>query len=343
MKPYFQDEAIRAVHAYIRGDKVHDKALCLAGPPGSGKTMTVHYVAELLGRKVVTFHGDEDEDIDALLRSSSLFGPRLIVVDEVSQSVPLAKLLAQRAVLTTTDLYDGVMKTMRTKVHVVRMHVYSPNEVTAILCKKFPQISVEVGATVASQCGTDIRYAENMLTYALATAKAKKPGHKTVLTPSDAQFDLFKDVERAFAGHQNSGIQSGDFFMYSSMLQANAPVRAKKLVRVMDGFAHLDVMDASLEFTSEQLMDATATVLALTQPAPKPITMPMFPNPGNKIKNLQAAADSRSHDAVSLYERIAAMNVSGRVTKAHAWYHEDADIRALRKTPFKGTSLATTG
>lgn len=331
MKPLFQDETLRALSAYVNGTPT--KVLCLVGPPGIGKSACVAYIANQYEKQIVTW--DEDDDLAECLRTSSLRGPRLVVVDDApvpASLVPL--LLSQRAILLTTDLYDGPFHGLRHKLQLVRLHVYTAFEVASILKQRF-SVSGEVLLAVANVCAPDVRYSETTLGYALSTAKAKRPGHKSILTVKDLNFDLFADVQRAFQGQHTSGVQSGDYFMYLAMLQTNAPVRATRLVKLLDGFSTLDILETSKSFSMEALHDFTASTLtAYTQPKSISLDMPKIPNPGSRATILKRAADTQSNDVETMYARIRSMDIPDRITAKHPWYDPDPDVRAARKRPF---------
>jgi hypothetical protein len=256
-------------------------------------------------------------------------------VDEPTEHVNVDELLKARAVLLTTSLYEGTMKTLRTKVKVVHLHVYTKLETSAILQSLFP-VSPAIADMVAEQCAPDIRYASNMLSFAVRTAKAKKPRSDgpSLLAPHDVEFDLFRDVNSAFCGKTTTGVGSSDFFLYECMLQSNCVLRTKKLNRVLDAFSQLDVAETALVLPVDTLIDTTAIITNLCFQSNLQLAMPRIPNAGKRLDLLREASRCREN-AIVCFERLLAMEVPPRLTKKHEFYHENADVRAIMRTPWK--------
>jgi len=330
MLPRFQETAYKALLDYLQTPKTPSACLCLVGPPGTGKTYLVDLAAKALGYKVVQH--DDEEDIKETSASSSLFGKRLLVIDEPDEALPLSVLAKKRAIVVSTNAYEGPMKTMRTKLRLVRMHEYTSDELATLLMSH--TASAAAAKMLGTQCAPDMRYALTMLDFATRTAKAKRPGGQSILCAHDCEFDLFRDVKNAFAGTPNTGVGSSDFFLYSTMLQTNCLLRTKKLLKVLDAFAHLDVLEDSHELPVDSLIDFAHAISNLCQvPSNLPLSMPRIANPGKKEKLLREAAKTRENSLVC-YERLLAIDAPDRLTKKNEWYHEDADVRALLKRPF---------
>lgn len=331
----FQDSALKAVHTYWTGTP--SKVLCLYGPPGCGKTECVNVVAKHLGRTV--FDRSEEEPTghtgstgSSHTSSQSLRGPSCFILDEPDESLDLDNLLKTKTIVLTTDIYDGPLKHCRQKLQIVNLHRYTASEVCMILRQTYT-VSSDVLSAIANVSGTDIRYAKILLDYALATAKAKRPGHKTIVTTKDLSFDLFADAENAFQKLPTSGLQSADFFLYLNLLQTNCVLRTKKVTKVLDAFSIVDVVESRQELPMQDLH--TLVEYSLLDPLPGSLSMPKIPNPGKKMDLLKLAGDTRSNEYATCVERIACMNVPDRITKKHEWYHESADVRALRKAPYE--------
>jgi hypothetical protein len=297
--------------------------------------MLVERAAKELQRRVVTYSDEDDFDLRAIVRSSSLFGPFVLVVDEPTENVNVDELVKARAVILTTNLYEGSMKTLRTKVKVVHLHVYTKPETSSILQSVFP-VAPAIADLVAEQCAPDIRYASTMLTFAVRTAKAKKAKSDgpSLLAPHDVEFDLFRDIGSAFRGNTTTGVGSSDFFLYECMLQTNCVVRTKKLNRVLEAFSQLDVAETALVLPVDTLIDTTSSITKLCFDAALPLSMPRIPNPGKRLDLLREASRCRDSSIVC-FERLLAMDVPARLTKKHELYHENADVRAIMRTPWK--------
>jgi hypothetical protein len=337
----FQEVAYKSLLDYLKApmdSSSSQQCLCLCGPPGVGKSMLMERAAQELNRRLVIFSDEEDFDLKAIVRSSSLFGPFLLVVDEPTESVAVEDLVKARAVILTTSLYEGPMKTLRSKVKTVFLHVYTKQETSAIVQSLFP-VSPAIADTVAEQCAPDIRYASTMLSFAVRTAKAKKArtdgaSPSSLLAPHDVEFDLFRDVNSAFRGRTTTGVGSGDFFLYETMLQTNCVVRTKKLLRVLDGFCNLDVAETALVLPVDSLIDTTSSLTRLCFESSAPLVMPRIANPGKRLDLLREASRCRDTSIVC-FERLLAMEVPSRITKKHELYHENADVRAIMKSPWK--------
>jgi len=320
----FQDAAQKAVYAYLTGTP--SKVLCLVGPPGCGKSECIRSVAKLLQRDVLLL--DEDDEMST---SRTLKGPSVWVLEEPEKTPDLKKILSTRTILVTTDLY-GTFKSIKDKLQIVKLNVYTPSEVCAILQDCY-SVSLDVLKAVSTVCGSDIRYAKTLLDYALQTAKAKQPGHKSIVTSKDLAFDLFKDAEAAFQKKGISGLQSSDLFLYVNLLQTNCVLRTKKVTKVLDAFSVFDVIETKQELPSTDLH--TLLEETLLSPLPGTLSMPKIPNPGKKFASLKIAGNTLSNDYCVAIERIACMDIPARCTSKHPWYHEDPDIRALRKCPYE--------
>ena len=333
-KLLFQEVAYKSLLDYLKAP-TSQQCLCLCGPPGVGKSMLMERAAQELNRRLVIFSDEEDFDLKAIVRSSSLFGPFLLVVDEPTESVAVDDLVKAKAVILTTSLYEGPMKTLRSKVKTLFLHVYTKQETSAIVQSLFP-VSPAIADTVAEQCAPDIRYASTMLSFAVRTAKAKKArtDGQSLLAPHDVEFDLFRDVHSAFRGKTTTGVGSGDFFLYETMLQTNCVVRTKKLLRVLDGFCNLDVAETALVLPVDSLIDTTSSLTRLCFESSAPLVMPRIANPGKRLDLLREASRCRDTSIVC-FERLLAMEVPSRLTKKHELYHENADVRAIMKSPWK--------
>lgn len=332
-KPLYQDDVCKRIEAYITGREA-SCVLCLVGPAGCGKTYAIDYVASKLGLCVNTWHGDEDE-YDQLFKRP-LAGRRIVVLDEISEAVDLDKVLHVRGILTTTDAYDGVMRSLRKKVDLLAMKAYTTSNVATIVSSAC-NTSYDIGLTVAAQCAQDIRYGITMLRFAIQTKRAKKEGDKSILTAHDAQFSLFRDVSEAFSGHPRNGVQSSDMFLYTAMMQGNLAERTSninRLVSASDTFAHIDVLDINVP--TENVLDIAHQCIVTTTVAVRAqLQMPKMPSQGSRASVLRTAAGSLTLDAIENFERIAAFNMPDRLTATSEYYHPDADIRAARKRPWK--------
>lgn len=333
MIPRFQESAYAAVLQYLTSPKPPTACLCLVGGPGTGKSYLVDLAAAKLQCRVVIMTDDDDDfDLGSVCTSSSLFGKRLVVFDEPTAAIPAATLTSfasKRVIVLTTNLYEGPMKTMRQRLSIVRLHDYSKSELACLLSARCSPAAAQM---LADQCAPDMRYALIMLDYATRTAKAKRPGAASILTATDCEFSLFADVQNAFAGRANTGVGSADFFMYAGMLQTNCVPRTKKLLKVLDGFTLLDLMEVN-HAPVEVLVDTAHSIAALCGPSDVALAMPKFPSCVKKEKLLRRAAKT-NESALVCYERLRAIDVPDRLTKKHPWYDEDPDVRALLRKPF---------
>jgi DNA polymerase III delta prime subunit len=331
--PMFQDESVKRIEAYLTGPSA-SAVLCLTGPSGCGKTYLIDFVAQKLGLAVNTWHGDDD-DFEELFKRP-LAGRRIVVLDEIAEAVDLARVLRVRGIITTTDPYDGAMRSLRKKVDLLYMRAYTASNVATIV-STLCNTSYDIGLTVAAQCGQDVRYGITMLRFAIQTKRAKREGHKSILTSHDAHFSLFRDVSDAFGGQPRTGIQSADMFLYTTMMQANLPDRTSSIARLAkaeDAFAHIDVLD--IEVPTENVLDLVHICIgACTVPVRTQLQMPKMPSRGSRETVLRTAAGSLTLDAIQNFERIAAFDMPDRLTASSQYYHADAEVRAARKRPWK--------
>jgi hypothetical protein len=313
----FQDGVVKSVYAYLTSAKAPNQLLCVIGPTGCGKSAAIDFIAKTLQRPVVLV------DEDTSLGTSSLGEAPIYVVDEPDESLSklVPKLLKVRAILVTCDVYSGPLSGIRAKLSLVRMNPYTDLQRIEILRQTF-DVPEGVLKVVSDACLQDIRYGQRLLTYALQTAKAKQPGHKTIVAPKDVSFDLFTDTANAFARRPTCGLQSDDFFLYTLMLQTNCIVRTKKVTKVLDAFSVLDVLETAKELPNEMLTHLVEA--SLLEPLDKPnLTMFKVPNPGKRIDLLRQASGQRSYEDCVLSCSIP------RTIKGEA-----ADVKAVRKTPY---------
>lgn len=312
----YQDNVVKTIYSYLTSAKPPSQLLCVVGPTGCGKSAAIDFVARRLDKPVVLI------DDETSLGTNPLGGTLPVyILDEPDESLVLAKLLKVRAIILTCDVYSGPLANIRTKLSLVRMTPYSDLQRMDILKQSF-EVSDAVLKVVADACLQDIRYGQRLLAYAIQTAKAKQPGHKTIVGPKDLTFDLFTDTANAFAKRPTCGLQSDDFFLYSLMLQTNCVLRTKKVTKVLDAFSVLDVFETTKAFPNDMITHLVEA--SLLDPIDKPdLTMFKVPNPGKRMDLLRQASGQRSYEDCMLSCAIP------RTVKG-----EPADIKAVRKTPY---------
>jgi hypothetical protein len=314
----FQDGVVKSVYSYLTSAKAPNQLLCVIGPTGCGKSAALEFVSKALDRPLVVVDDETTLGTNPLGKSLPIY-----VVDEPDESLSklVPKLLKVRAILVTCDVYSGPLSGIRAKLSQVRMNPYTDLQRIEILRQTF-DVSDAVLKVVSDACLQDIRYGQRLLTYAIQTAKAKQPGHKTIVAPKDVSFDLFTDTANAFARRPTCGLQSDDFFLYTLMLQTNCILRTKKVTKVLDAFSILDVLETAKELPNEMLTHLVEA--SLLDPIDKPnLTMFKVPNPGKRMDLLRQASGQRSYEDCVLSCSIP------RTIKGEA-----ADVKAVRKTPY---------
>ncbi len=327
---FAQDSIMKSLYQYVTGSP--SKVVCLTGPTGSGKTFVLERIATILNRRVVYLNDDDDETSStsfSSLTSNSLQGQCLFVYDEPegSLSKDLVVLLKARVVLVTTDLY-GPLSGIKAKLQVLRMNAYTEGQKVQILRQSF-DVSEPVLKIIAEACGQDIRYGLRLLGYALQTAKAKRPGHKTIVGPKDVSFDLFSDTANAFAKRPTTGVQGDDLFLYTSMLQTNCILRTKKVTKVLDAFSVFDVIETRKVCPTDMLVGLLETSL-LDPIAKDNLEMFKVPNPGKKMSSLRDLSGQRDYaDTIWALEASKDTPMKGL----------SADLRDVRKMPYVAKKL----
>ena len=349
--PMHQNDALKKIHQYLTCDKKDlKKPIVLVGPSGCGKTALLEYVAKRVHKDLVTFYGDEEETIETFLKTCGIERiPRIYVFDapDTYDSFDLSKhfelILARRSIFVTTDLYDCAA-TFRTKCQVIRMNTLTSSQVVSILQDVYNQIPEQSLRYVAEACKQDIRYAMNMLSYAMQTSKAKKEHHKRIITEQDLRYDLFGTTHDVLNGKEVSGIQSADLFMFAMMLQNNAHQWSKPVHKALDAFCLYDEMDTTHEFSVDDInayLDSTVKAFN-TFTKEQQLQMPTHISVKKKLALLTASSNIHNEietsDCISMHDKLNALRLFAplKITKGSDYYHENQDVRNYRKhSPFE--------
>jgi DNA polymerase III delta prime subunit len=318
VKPLFIDSIIDRIKKYLQNPA--NKILLLEGPTGCGKTYTLDYIANSLGYVLDTY--DPDVTMDEFIYNSNLnVQKRLLVIDYI-ESLDLTDiqkhldvLIQKHCIITTLNVYDSNVYKWKLKIDILRMKPYTTKEIISLLDT--------TDADLIQQCQGDIRYGLLMKKYMF---------HGT----QDNFYDLFGTSKQAILSNNVSGIQSQDLFMFQYMLQHNVSSWSLNTVKTLDAFCNIDLQDQNM--SSENVCDYLNTILAATSCQKVPaLQMPRIPNISKVSRCLRLAVPGTG-DTLSQHDTLNCVRtlMPERLTKTSEYYHDNPDVRTLRKTsPFK--------
>ena len=206
------EEARDRLLAWLRRWKRGEKAALLVGPPGTGKTTTVHLLAEKLGLQLVELNASDTRTKDRLSRrmgelvgSANLFGSgSLIFLDEVDGLAGRADYGAidyirdavrkstNPVVMAANDPDSDEVKKLATVTRRIEFVRPAPEDVERHLSKIARKEGAAVGpaalSSIVDAANGDIRAAVNFL-------QAGGPGRK------DEELTRAQSVDRFFAAH----------------------------------------------------------------------------------------------------------------------------------------------
>lgn len=183
-----QRDSIAALKQFVLNFKKQKrKAAFCHGPPGTGKTATVHALAADLGLELIEINASDSrnaEQIESLIgaaaKQMSLFSKgKIILVDEIDGisgqqdrgGIPaLVRVIEQTAfpiICTANDPYDQKFSALRSKCEMIAFSPLRYSDVAALLKRiaaaESIAVSQEILDTLGRRCGGDARAAINDL------------------------------------------------------------------------------------------------------------------------------------------------------------------------------------
>jgi replication factor C large subunit len=256
------EEARDRFLAWLRRWKRGEKAALLVGPPGTGKTTTVHLAAEKLGLQLVELNASDTRTKDRmskrmgeLIGSANLFGTgSLIFLDEVDGLAGRAdygaidfirdavRKSANPVVMAANDPDSDEVKKLGSVTRRIEFVRPSVEEVERHLSKVARKEGATVGtdglASIAKAANGDIRSALNFLQ---AGGASRKDEEMTAAQAVDAFFGAH-DSKAALAALRAYPGQPRDKIRDLLVGVARARILEKRKARALDVLSRADVL-----------------------------------------------------------------------------------------------------
>jgi replication factor C large subunit len=256
------EEARARLLAWLRGWKRGDKAALLVGPPGTGKTTTVHLVAEKSGLQLVELNASDTRTKDRLSRrigelvgSANLFGTgSLIFLDEVDGlagrsdygAIDYIRDAVRRStnpvVMAANDPDSDEVKKLGRVSRTIEFVRPSPEEVehhlSRIAKKEEAGISSSVLASIVEAANGDIRSAVNFLQ---AGGPARKDEELTAAQSVDGFFGAH-DAKTALAAIRAYPGQPREKLRDLLVGIAKARILEERKAKALDALSKADIL-----------------------------------------------------------------------------------------------------
>jgi replication factor C large subunit len=262
---------VQEVKQWVEDWEPGDGALLLYGPPGSGKTVLVHALADELGRELFETNAsdarrknDVQEKLGQAVKQRSFSGKdKLVLVDEVDgmgrSDRGGRKIITQLVdetrfpmILTANDAYASGMQTLRNKCKTVELGNVHTNSIAARLREICEQEGIEYDdaavKAIAQRADGDMRSAindlESLATDSLTEEDVKELGYReTERDIFEALKIVFKTTTAATASDATDGVDE-DYGTFLAWIRENVP---KEYTKVGDlAAAYRSVADADL-------------------------------------------------------------------------------------------------
>jgi len=269
-----QDSAVESLQNFMQNHKAQKKkAMLVYGPSGTGKTSTVHAIAEEKNLEVIEVNASDFRNKDKInsiigtaSQQMSLFGKsKVILVDEIDGlsgtkdrgGIPALVAIIQKTshpiIMTALNPYDQKYSKLRSRSNLVEFPALSYSAIFENLKRICRQEKVEYDEialkSLARRAGGDMRAAINDL-QSLTTDNQLKREHLEQLsereqtdTIIDALVKIFKTKDPGIAISSLNNVNE-DFDQVKLWLDENLPKEYKKpkdLVRAYDKLSRADV------------------------------------------------------------------------------------------------------